>query len=154
MDPGYWSQLPDCLTDQLQFKRQPASSAIPIGSTLVSVRHHDVASKSDLQNDSEHSNFSPANLDANPGSWNRQTNLDEEFTTYSGIIPTLAGTFITFGSVTPQTSLVRIGRSWCICKRRCVWHWRLYPNCLTSMFLVLWTVCQTRFHCSSDSDWR
>ena len=50
MDPGFWSQLPDCLNDQLQFKRQPASSAIPIGSTLVSVRHQDVASKSDLQN--------------------------------------------------------------------------------------------------------
>ena len=50
MDPGYWSQFPDCLTDQLQFKRQPASSAIPIGSTLVSIRHQDIASKSDLQN--------------------------------------------------------------------------------------------------------
>ena len=50
IDPGYWSQLPDCVNDQLQFKRQPASSAIPIGSALVSVRHQDVASKSDLQN--------------------------------------------------------------------------------------------------------
>ena len=50
IDPGNWSQLPDCLNDQLQFKRQPASSAIPIGSTLVSVRHQDVASKNDLQN--------------------------------------------------------------------------------------------------------
>ncbi len=50
IDPGYWSQLPDCVNDQLQFKRQPASSATPIGSTLVSVRHQDVASKSDLQN--------------------------------------------------------------------------------------------------------
>ena len=50
MDPGFWSQFPDSLIDQLQFKRQPASSAIPIGSTLVSVRHQDVASKSDLQN--------------------------------------------------------------------------------------------------------
>ena len=50
IDPGRWSQLPDCLNDQLQFKRQPASSAIPIGSTLESVRHHDVTSKSDLHN--------------------------------------------------------------------------------------------------------
>ena len=48
MDPGYWPQLANCLDDQLQFKRQPASSAIPIGSAFVSVRHQDVTSKSDL----------------------------------------------------------------------------------------------------------
>ena len=50
IDPGNWPQLPNCLNDQLQFKRQPASSAIPIGSTLVSVRRHDITSKDDLQN--------------------------------------------------------------------------------------------------------
>ena len=50
IDPGNWPQLPNCLNDQLQFKRQPASSAIPIGSTLVSVRCQDVTSKDDLQN--------------------------------------------------------------------------------------------------------
>ena len=50
IDPGNWPQLTDCLNDQLQFKRQPASSAIPIGSTLVSVRRQDVTSKDDLQN--------------------------------------------------------------------------------------------------------
>ena len=50
IDPGNWPQLPNCLTDQLQFRRQPASSAIPIGSTLVSVRRPDVTSKDDLQN--------------------------------------------------------------------------------------------------------
>ena len=50
IDPGNWPQLPNCLNDQLQFKRQPVSSAIPIGSTLVSVRHQDVTSKDDLQN--------------------------------------------------------------------------------------------------------
>ena len=50
IDPGNWPQLPNCLNDQLQFKRQPASSAIPLGSTLVSVRHQDVTSKDDLQN--------------------------------------------------------------------------------------------------------
>ena len=60
MDPGNWPQLPVFLNDQLQFKRQPASSAIPIGSTLVSVRHHDVTSKDDLHN----IHFSSTNMDA------------------------------------------------------------------------------------------
>ena len=48
IDPGFWSQLTDCLDDDLRFRRQPASSAIPIGSTLVSVRHQTISSKSDL----------------------------------------------------------------------------------------------------------
>ena len=50
IDPGFWSQLPSCLDDQLRFQRQPASSAIPVGATLVSVKHHDVHSKDDLHN--------------------------------------------------------------------------------------------------------
>ena len=48
IDPDFWSQLTDCLVDDLQFRRQPVSSAIPIRSTLVSVRHQTISSKSDL----------------------------------------------------------------------------------------------------------
>ena len=48
MDPGFWPQLTNCLDDKLCFRRQPDSSAIPIGSTLVSVRHQTISSKSDL----------------------------------------------------------------------------------------------------------
>ena len=49
IDPGNWEPLHNCLDVHLCFTRQPASTAIPIGSTLVSVRHQTIASKSDLR---------------------------------------------------------------------------------------------------------
>ena len=49
IDPGQWPFLSECLDDQLQFTIRPPSSAIPVGSTLVSVRHQQVTSKQDLQ---------------------------------------------------------------------------------------------------------
>ncbi len=102
---------------------------------------------------SEHSNFSSTNLDAHPRSWIWQTNLDEELTSHSDVVQALAGTFFTTFCVTSQTPLVWFRSSRCICKFRCLWHWGLYPNGLTKVFLVLWKVCQTRFHCSSNSNW-
>ncbi len=50
IDPDNWPHLPTCLNDELQFTQQPSSTAIPIGSTLVSVRHQTVTTKQDLQN--------------------------------------------------------------------------------------------------------
>ena len=50
IDPGNWPHFPTCLNDELQFTQQPSSTAIPIGSTLVSVRHQTVTTKQDLQN--------------------------------------------------------------------------------------------------------
>ena len=145
MDPGFWPQLPNCLTDQLQFKRQPASSAIPIGSTLVSVRHQDVASKDDLQN------IRISHL-RDPGSDKRilTKNSLRILTLYqhwlehsSPLVPLrprplwcglAAADAFANSDVCGIGGFIRTASQKCFCR-------------------VLWKVCQTRFHCSSDSNW-
>ena len=50
IDPGDWPNLSKHLSDKLVFTSRPASTAIPLGSTLLSVRHTAVQSKQDLNN--------------------------------------------------------------------------------------------------------
>ena len=46
--PDVWPQLRHHLTDSLQFKSVPPGTAIPLHSTLLSVRHQDLSSLADL----------------------------------------------------------------------------------------------------------
>ena len=48
INPGHWMQAITCLDDNLIFQTQPQGSGIPVGSKLLSVRHQDIKSKSDL----------------------------------------------------------------------------------------------------------
>ena len=48
IDPGHWKHVIDCLDDHLQFSRRPTGTGIPIGSTLLAVRHQAVNCKADL----------------------------------------------------------------------------------------------------------
>ena len=49
LDPAYWSRLPEYLSDDLKFIRQPPFTAFPIGSQIISVRHQTVKTLDDLQ---------------------------------------------------------------------------------------------------------
>ena len=49
IDYGDWHSLRSCLNDDMTFRIRPAGTAIPVGGTLISVRHQEVAQPSDLQ---------------------------------------------------------------------------------------------------------
>ena len=49
MDPGDWPKLAEHLSDSLEFVSRPLHSAVPLGSTLIAVRHTTLQSKDDLQ---------------------------------------------------------------------------------------------------------
>ena len=49
VDAGDWPRLHEHLSDNLTFVSRPHQSAIPIGSTLLAVRHQSVHTKKDLQ---------------------------------------------------------------------------------------------------------
>ena len=142
IDPGSWPQLPECLNDQLQFIRQPSSTAIPIGSTLVSVTHQTVTSKQDLQN-LRVSNRRIWMRIRDPSSDKRI--FDNQLHTYLESLYSLTGTLFTSGSSPTQTFLGRAGGCRCICKCRHMWYWRLYSNIIKSMRLVFRKIFQTKF---------
>ena len=48
-DPGDWPRLHTHLSDDLVFQTRPNQSAIPIGSSLLAVRHQAVQNKTELQ---------------------------------------------------------------------------------------------------------
>lgn len=48
IDPGHWNHVMTCLTDNLQFMWQPTGTDIPVGSTLLAVRHSEVKCEADL----------------------------------------------------------------------------------------------------------
>eukprot|EP00438_Fugacium_kawagutii_P000882 Skav218514 [mRNA] locus=scaffold1564:342744:345770:+ [translate_table: standard] len=47
-DPGAWPDLQRCLSQELVFVRSPPHTSIPVGSKLISVRHHPVHTIPDL----------------------------------------------------------------------------------------------------------
>lgn len=49
IDAGDWPRLHEHLSDNLTFVSRPHQSAIPIGSTLLAVRHQSINTKKDLQ---------------------------------------------------------------------------------------------------------
>jgi hypothetical protein len=48
IDPGHWKHVIECLDDNLQFLHKPTGTGIPVGSTLLAVRHQEVKCKADL----------------------------------------------------------------------------------------------------------
>ena len=42
VDPGFWHEMVDCLSEDLRFTKRPPFTAIPIGGQLVEVRHKKV----------------------------------------------------------------------------------------------------------------
>ena len=50
VDPGYWLTTLACLSDSLHFTVRPVGTAIPVGGTLLSVRHQPVHSLEEVRN--------------------------------------------------------------------------------------------------------
>ena len=49
IDPSDWLQVPPCLSTDLRFTARPAGTAIPLGSTLISVKHQPVTTLDDVR---------------------------------------------------------------------------------------------------------
>ena len=49
IDPGQWRLVMECLDTDMKFTSTPTGTGIPVGSTLLAVRHQNVASLDDLQ---------------------------------------------------------------------------------------------------------
>lgn len=49
VDPGFWHELVECLSDDLKFQKKPPYTAIPAGSQLVEVRHKKVSNLADVR---------------------------------------------------------------------------------------------------------
>ena len=50
IDPGHWRNVMACLDNDLKFTSAPTGTGIPVGSTLLAIRHQNVSSLSDLNN--------------------------------------------------------------------------------------------------------
>ena len=48
VDPGYWHEMVACLSSDLTFHSRPPGTAIPIGGTLVEMRHRKVHTLEDV----------------------------------------------------------------------------------------------------------
>lgn len=48
VNPGHWTELLQCLDENLKFIQSPQGTSIPVGSTLLAVRHQSVKNKQDL----------------------------------------------------------------------------------------------------------
>ena len=49
IDPDDWMQVPQCLSSDLCFVARPQGTAIPLGSTLISVKHQPVSTLDDVR---------------------------------------------------------------------------------------------------------
>ena len=49
IDPDDWMQVPQCLSSTLCFSSRPRGTAIPVGSTLISVKHQPVSTLEDVR---------------------------------------------------------------------------------------------------------
>ena len=49
IDPGFWEETIQCLTESLHFKSKPAGTGIPINGKLVEVRHQPVSTLDDVR---------------------------------------------------------------------------------------------------------
>ena len=50
IDPGHWRNVMACLDNDLKFTSTPTGTGIPVGRTLLAIRHQNVSSRSDLNN--------------------------------------------------------------------------------------------------------
>lgn len=50
LDPGEWPTIHRYLNDELKFISRPPNSGIPVGSSIISVRHNAVSNKQELSN--------------------------------------------------------------------------------------------------------